>query len=261
MQQMVGITDAEMATVLNPNFALLFPDGTSNSICFASLRDAREALTTIVVEYFRQQSEEGAKNCLKRLENWSDAMVSFSSFSSYHDSTLNQADRRAIVLLQIQHRYFKLSLLPTLIPSWTGSMWDEHVDEFGEIAELAALALGFEGLDGAITEIQPQFHLEVGTTAILYDVVTQCRDPWIRRKALNLLCSTTLQEGIWNSRLTARVASRIVDLEESGLDEVRTCSDVPEHTRVQYIELKLHLVEKRGSVQYFPIGWREVITW
>jgi len=40
----------------------------------------------------------------------------------------------------------------------------------------------------------------------------------VRRKVIALMRSTHRQEGIWNSLLTAKVAERVMEIEDDGLD-------------------------------------------
>ena len=52
---------------------------------------------------------------------------------------------------------------------------------------------------------------------MLYYVVTKCRVSTIRDEAIKLLESRAHREGMWDSRVIACVARKIVDMEEAGL--------------------------------------------
>lgn len=57
-----------------------------------------------------------------------------------------------------------------------------------------------------LTRISPLFPL--------YVVGHRCREPRLQRQALSLLQRSRWIDGLWNSRLTAAVCTRIIDLEE-----------------------------------------------
>lgn len=50
----------------------------------------------------------------------------------------------------------------------------------------------------------------------LYEVATLCRDPIIRRKAMDLLRSGPRQEGVFDSYLCAMTAEQIIEIEEAA---------------------------------------------
>ena len=63
---------------------------------------------------------------------------------------------------------------------------------------------------------KPTFSLSMGIIPPLYMVSTRCRDPVIRRKAINLLSTCKRGEGIWDSWLSFRIALRMLEIEETG---------------------------------------------
>jgi hypothetical protein len=81
---------------------------------------------------------------------------------------------------------------------------------------------------------KPSFTLALGVVAPLYLACSRCRDPRIRRRALHLLATCNRKEGIWDSTLSARVAERIIAIEEAGagVAVVTAASQIPEHARV-----------------------------
>ncbi|PVH78747.1 hypothetical protein DL98DRAFT_533652 [Cadophora sp. DSE1049] len=56
---------------------------------------------------------------------------------------------------------------------------------------------------------------DIGWTAVLYYIVTKCRVPTIRAKAIKLLESRSHREGMWDSRVMACVARKVVSMEEA----------------------------------------------
>ncbi|RAH48921.1 Zn(II)2Cys6 transcription factor domain-containing protein [Aspergillus brunneoviolaceus CBS 621.78] len=63
---------------------------------------------------------------------------------------------------------------------------------------------------------QPTFTLSLGFLTPLYICATRCRDSTIRHHALRLLETCRRREGVWDSDLAARVARRVVAIEEQA---------------------------------------------
>ena len=100
--------------------------------------------------------------------------------------------------------------------------WDSHLQMLGNLANAAA----------PLARIK-SFSLEMGTTVPLFTVATKCRDPRIRRKAIELM-KTPRREGIWYSVSAASVAERVVAIEE-GTRSVTEAEDVPEAARIRSV--------------------------
>lgn len=68
--------------------------------------------------------------------------------------------------------------------------------------------------------IKPSFSADMGIVPPLFVVATKCRNPVIRRQAIQLLRSSSRREAMWDSELTARIAMWIAEIEEA--DEIPT---------------------------------------
>jgi hypothetical protein len=115
--------------------------------------------------------------------------------------------------------------------------------------------------------LKPTFSLSLGLITPLYITVTRCRDPAIRRRALHLLYTCNRKEGIWDSRLAARVAQRMVEVEEAGAVPlpgqgssdgtdaavVMSADQIPEHARVRELETSF-LPDRKGRIRYTKSG-------
>jgi hypothetical protein len=87
---------------------------------------------------------------------------------------------------------------------------DAHIDGFKEIVELGSrLALATRSSD--------IFSFEMRIIPPLYYTALKCRDPSVRRQALNLLASTSPREGLWDARIAMKVAERAMQIEENEL--------------------------------------------
>jgi hypothetical protein len=76
----------------------------------------------------------------------------------------------------------------------------------------------FGGHEYTARHIKPSFSADLGIVPPLYVVATKCREPHIRRQAIQLLRSSARREGMWDSELTARIGMWIAEVEEEDVD-------------------------------------------
>ncbi|KAH6626195.1 hypothetical protein B0J18DRAFT_134271 [Chaetomium sp. MPI-SDFR-AT-0129] len=76
----------------------------------------------------------------------------------------------------------------------------------------------FGGHEYAAHHIKPSFSADLGIVPPLYVVATKCREPHIRRQAIQLLRSSARREGMWDSELTARIGTWIAEIEEEDVN-------------------------------------------
>jgi hypothetical protein len=125
-------------------------------------------------------------------------------------------------------------------------VWDEHCQEFKTVVAQAEIVLQL--LPGSK---RPSFTFDTEVILPLASTVIKCRDGQVRRKAIALLRSAHRQEGIWNSLLTARVAERVMEIEEDELDgEMGSTMSIPRWNRVLAVQIKLDNENRRANLQY-----------
>lgn len=122
----------------------------------------------------------------------------------------------------------------------------------------------------SVSSLKPIFSLDIGIVTPLYVVVSRCRDPAIRRRGLQLMASCNRREGIWDSTLSARVAERIIAIEESGATShpVLYASQIPEHARIRDLNPSFG-TESEGLIRYTKsvkcVGpndeYKEILKW
>ena len=107
--------------------------------------------------------------------------------------------------------------------------------------------------------IRPTFSMTTGIVASLYTVGARCRDPRIRRKALHLLQTCNMREGLWDSYNSAMIIGRVIDMEESNaLQELRKTDKHATITRASHIPTTVRVVvmgvnfgrERSGEIRY-----------
>ena len=174
-----------------------------------------------------------------RLRQWSAA---FAPLLSSFPADAEPPSKATIALIKLHKIIMEVSFK---IDYWRAlhdeMVWDEHLAEFSEMVELAEefvrLSTPNEGASrGDKSQTQVIFNLDIGLIVPLYFVIGKCRDAALRRKAIQLLRSTERQEGVSNSLMAARIAERLVELEEDGLGGVGDV--VPREKRISGIEVR-----------------------
>jgi hypothetical protein len=92
------------------------------------------------------------------------------------------------------------------------------------------------------------------TSSNIDQVSCRCRDPIIRRRAISILRTCGRTEGEWNAFSTSKVAQRVLDIEEAGLQNVRSCEDVPDWARISHVSPVFNPIERRATLTYNRIG-------
>ena len=99
---------------------------------------------------------------------------------------------------------------------------------------------------------KPSFGPDLGIVGPLYLAVLPCRDPTVRRLAVDLLATLNRQEGAWESGLAAQIGRWIIRLEEQRAGGVvREAKDIPFAARVMIFEAEIR--EQESKVTLKPI--------
>ncbi|KHN95746.1 C6 zinc finger domain protein [Metarhizium album ARSEF 1941] len=104
--------------------------------------------------------------------------------------------------------------------------------------------------------IKPSFSADLGIVPPLFVVATKCREPRLRRQAIQLLRSSARREGMWDSELAANIGRWVMQIEESYADlslewdeSALPSEPIPEQRRVMVksadFDLKARFVELR----------------
>jgi hypothetical protein len=136
----------------------------------------------------------------------------------------------------------------------------------------------FGGHEYAAPHIKPSFSADLGIVPPLFVVATKCRDPIIRRQAIQLMRSSARREGMWDSELAARIGIWIAGIEENDQDVPPTTAGgqsrpsissscklepdlhkktVPAERRVMIKAVEFDLRERLATIQ---LGTRGLLT-
>lgn len=181
-------------------------------------------------------------------ERW---LVGFQAFLGIHGKSLDSRGLQAARTLEISHSFGMICLNASTVNLFNNeTVWDGFTEHFEHIVTLAALIVESSTCNKLTQKRGPDFTLDMNIVAPLYAVAHKCRHPVIRRKAVSLLYAAPRQEGVWDSILTARVAERLIGIEEAGLGNVTHCEDVPDWARISAVEVKFDLQGRLGAVKY-----------
>ncbi|CAM1507660.1 Fc.00g073010.m01.CDS01 [Cosmosporella sp. VM-42] len=224
-----------------------------------SLLEARQTLTDLIVYSIQAISgSDERRQCVKGfLKLW---LVTFEQFCRrQHGYTLDDSERRGSALLNLHANCLLLTLDLAGREGVEGVLlrWDNYTERYQRL--LGAAALAMERGNG---EQNPVFHLELGAVPVLFIIISQCRHPIVRRQAIDLLRRSQVQEGVWSSELTGKVAQRIVDLEEAGIT-VQQPSDITAERRISSVVVHLQEGQRRATVIYTGQGKerKELVEW
>ena len=158
-------------------------------------------------------------------------------------------DRQTIAILKIQQLFYTTSLQVAqnhTTDDEREDAWDFCTSIFQQILDCCEVVVAAEE-----RQHNHVFTLESGVVAPLYDVARACRDPKLRRRAVNMLRRYSCREGLLDASLAAHAASRVVELEEAAAEgEVECPADVPKWARIRWVLPKFKYAEGRVVIWY-----------
>lgn len=171
-------------------------------------------------------------------------------------------DHRAFALLKLRQLFLSVSQNIALACSSEDERqdaWDAQTMVFEEILDLCQIAMGLSRTQRSMAYPDGQasysFTLDSGTVAPLADVAHLCRDPRIRRRAIELLRLQPRREGLADSLLMACISERIVQLEENDAPGNVSCaSDIPPTARILRVVPSLDVLGQKAVISFYKYG-------
>jgi hypothetical protein len=214
---------------------------------------------------FFQSLASWQQNSVDTFDKWSAAL---DTFLENRGGSMAPEEVKGLLILRVQSHLAltTLRLTRTTVEEDDQTLWDEFMQMYDKIISMAADFV--EPDDGENTK--PSFTIDLGVIGPLFEVISRCRDPVIRRRGVSLLKSRYRQEGVWNSFLVAKVAERLIEIEEEGLGEVKSCKDVPDWARISDVHPEFDPVGRRATLTYGRCGGKnnyqrrmiqEVVEW
>ncbi|TKA27600.1 hypothetical protein B0A50_04432 [Salinomyces thailandicus] len=195
------------------------------------------------------------------LASWEQA---FTALLTRRSSHFTSQDRKAAMVLKAHHLVAEILAGVDLALGEMG--WDAFHAKFNAIVDLASVVLeGSTEADESVIEARwktggafisapsATLSFSLGIVDPLYEVCAKCRDPFLRRKALNLLARHPRQECMWSSWSAWKVGKFILRLEEAEAAAFSS-SDIAVDSRVS--KARLDFTDKssdrarKGKVAY-----------
>jgi hypothetical protein len=128
-------------------------------------------------------------------------------------------EQRAYRIICVYHTLAIIMTAVCLCPS-DEEAFDAHTNLFirlsTQLEDIRALgAKDYERPRGHLINMASSI-IDVGCLPPLYYMAVKCRVHHVRMKAIRQLESTYHREGIWDAKITARVARKVVEMEERG---------------------------------------------
>ena len=226
---------------------------------FSSLEEARNSLDyhwnrcqQVLMDSSHSQSPqitspllEGRQQSIDAVARWDSA---FQAFLRNVGKSFDCRSLQAARTIEISHTFLTMFLEFHYSDLEDQTNWDVFCPQFERIVELAALVV--ESYTEPFNNQSPTYCIDMNIVAPLYAVAHRCRHPVIRRKAVALLYTASRQEGIWESRMTARAAERVIELEEAGLGTVTCCEDIPKWNRITHVVIQFDTEGRLSALTY-----------
>ncbi|TEY71534.1 hypothetical protein BOTCAL_0091g00190 [Botryotinia calthae] len=224
---------------------------------FTSLPQARNTLhffwPRFRIDLNNLNSQADSPELAQRFQNWQMDTIqithkwlfAFQAFIPKYSDTFSEAGKIGVAILQMQShsRYVNAHVSRGIKDNQM--LWDPFLSIFEKITMLGEEIISNPAFTMTV------FQIDMGVIGPLYQVVGACRHPIVRRKAIVLLERVpSLQEGIWNADLTARVARKVVELEEYGMKDVREAADIPDWARISDVEPEFEREARRVTLTY-----------
>ena len=204
-----------------------------------------------------------------QLERWDRA---FEAFLRKPSTKLTPRAQQAALALKINHRLGKMHLKHAVSSVLNDDMtWDLHPQEGEDIVQFAEDLLALdETARGSPGARRVEYSLDMWLVGPVYSVAHKYRDPILRRRAIAVLKNANRQEGVWDSAVVAKVAERIVAIEEGAVGTVRSFQDVPDWARIHGLDVQFDKQARRGHLSYIrPISqqhgssevFKETVYW
>jgi len=180
------------------------------------------------------------------------------------------SESKGVLILRIYHILIDIRLeIDPLKPAKRESAFDNLQDRLEKILAFCEQLVNDDGTDWT----RPSCSSGLGIVLPLHTVAARCRNPRFRRRALDLLLSIDRRECLWDSRLTGRIATKTMEMEEQA-HSMALAYQADEQAKIladaRVREVKVEFTEERKVLlQYITVrdymtgerGTRHVIEW
>lgn len=119
------------------------------------------------------------------------------------------------------------------------SSWDRYRPQYERAVDLCDALLRDQRFTTS------NFNLSVGIVLPLFNIAIKCREPVLRRRTIALLARSQRREGVWDSAMSAMIATWLMSVEE----ETMVNQVVPDEARIQSLKISDDLFHRKASVE------------
>ncbi|RDW72220.1 hypothetical protein BP5796_08254 [Coleophoma crateriformis] len=151
----------------------------------------------------------------------------------------NEREKVCAAILQVQAIVSRIMLAGSFITSEMA--YDVYLPEFTTITTLCDSVFLYLGSDDH--EFASRFHFDIGIVAALFLVGSRCRFDIVRRKALDILFSANIREGMWDSLVVGHITHWLRSIE---LEHVKEGEMIPVENRAILNAMNVDLFGRRA---------------
>jgi hypothetical protein len=250
--------------------------------CFSSVLESRTYMDLLVHHWllleFKVADDTAASAPMTELhldfvrgfERWTNAFTNLLEAAQRHN-LFSETDRGEAQLLQIRTLHYAIILGHN--NKCRGCiedemLWDDFIAEYRQMVSLAETFL-----EQSSHRTTPIFSLEHGIVSPMYFAALQCREPTVRRRALDILQHYPRREGFWDSVRSAQIAERCISLEENdeedfnlGVEPVENTSNpatvaVPLRRRIVGVRPEFRWEDQVSTLHYSRLGKGAASAW
>jgi hypothetical protein len=165
--------------------------------------------------------------------------------------------QEGIVVLRIYHLLLAIRLrIDIFRPDERESAFDDleaHLEEILRHCEVLA-----QRKQGEVFKGQRSCSSGLGYVMPLHLVAARCRNPRLRRRAVQLLLSSSRREGLWDAHLAGRIASQTMEMEEQAMGSLLDGGEtVPADRRVRQVKIDLQ-GERGAAIRFVTVDdWKQ----
>lgn len=93
----------------------------------------------------------------------------------------------------------------------------------------------------------------------LYFVASNCRDPWTRRDAIDLLFKYPRREAAIDGWTAWKIAKYKMEIEENNLGTLNSCTDIPRSSRIRIHDAKFDATTRHVILRYMYAPYDETV--
>ncbi|KIX10250.1 uncharacterized protein Z518_01331 [Rhinocladiella mackenziei CBS 650.93] len=197
---------------------------------------------------------------LRALKSSCEALELLSSHQSL--SAGSHPVENGITILRLYHTLIEMRLrMDALRPDKREATFDALEPQLEKMLEYCGLLVN----DDPAGSTRALCHSGLGIVMPLHTVAARCRNPQLRRKALDMLLKGARRECLWDGIMTGKIAAKTLEIEEqrvleeeevdfSSAEELR--KNVPDERRVREVKIEFH-GERKARLQFITVGnWK-----